>query len=114
MRLKFSDLFEGLGTDTLRYGPACEKLSGREVEIRGWLAPAHDGSGDVMLVSRQGDCPDCSPAPVAAILLPGWALNEVGTAVTLRGELSYGFRIQGDKASFLRLERARLATGIPT
>jgi hypothetical protein len=113
VRLKFSDLFDGLGGDSLRYGAACEKLAGREVEIRGWLSPAHDGSGDVMLVQRQGECPDCAPAPVAAIFLPGCELKETG-AVTLRGVLSYGFHIHGGKASFLRLEQARLATGIPT
>ena len=112
MLLKFSDLFEGLGTGGLKYSPRCDSLSGEEVEIRGWLSQAHDGSGTAMLVSRQGDCPDCSPAPVAALILPGFKLpKHAAGAVTLRGRLAYGFAIQKGIASYLRLERARLSTG---
>src|ERR1051326_9469863 len=70
MVLKFSDLFEGLGTAELRFGSRCPDYSGQEVEIRGWLAQAHDGSRTVMLVNRPGDCPDCSATPVAAGILP--------------------------------------------
>jgi hypothetical protein len=112
VRLKFTDLFEGLGTDALRYASRCEALSGEDVEIRGWLSEAHDGSRSVMLVSRQGDCPDCSAAPVAAIILPGFKLpKRAAGAVTLRGRLGYGFAIQNGIASYLRLERARVSTG---
>jgi hypothetical protein len=112
VRLKFTDLFEGLGTDALRYASRCEALSGEEVEIRGWLSQAHDGSRTVMLVNREGDCPDCSAAPVAAIILPGFKLpKHARGAVTLRGRLSYGFAILGGIASYLRLERARISTG---
>jgi hypothetical protein len=47
---------------------------------------------------------------VAAIALPGFKGGE--GAATLRGRLSYGFANQGGKASFLRLEGARIATGL--
>jgi hypothetical protein len=110
--LKFTDLFDGLGTQALDYSSRCDSLSGEEVEIRGWLSQAHDGSHAVMLVSRQGDCPDCSPAPVAALILPGFKLpRRASGAVTLRGRLSYGFAINNGIASYLRLERARVSTG---
>ena len=82
------------------------------MEIRGWLSQAHDGSRAVMLVSRQGDCPDCSAAPVAAVMLPGFKLpRHAAGAVTLRGRLAYGFAIRNGIASYLRLERARVSTG---
>jgi hypothetical protein len=110
--LKFSELFEGLGTDALAFSSRCHSLSGEEVEIRGWLSQAHDGSRAVMLVNRQGDCPDCSPAPVAAVILPGFRPpKRAAGAVTLRGRLSYGFAIHNGIASYLRLERARVSTG---
>jgi hypothetical protein len=112
MVLKFSDLFEGLDSNGLKYSPRCDCLSGEEVEIRGWLSQAHDGSRTVMLVNRQGDCPDCSPTPVAAVILPGFRPpKHASGAVTLRGRLSYGFAIQNGIASYLRLERARVSTG---
>lgn len=112
MVLKFTDLFEGLGTDGLKFAPRCEALSGEEVEIRGWLSQAHDGSCTVMLVNRLGDCPDCSPAPVAAVILPGFKPPKRATgAVTLRGRLSYGLTVRNGIASYLRLERARVSTG---
>ena len=111
MVLKFSDLFDELDSDALKYCPRCDCLSGEEVEIRGWLSQAHDGSRTVMLVSRQGDCPDCSPSPVAAVILPGFRPpKHASGAVTLRGRLSYGFAIHNGIASYLRLERARIST----
>jgi hypothetical protein len=107
VRLKFSDLFE-VSAEGLRYGAACEQWHGKDVELRGWLSPAHDGSGDIMLVERPGECPDCSP--VAAVALPGFTRGE--GAVTLRGRLSYGFQVNREgKASFLRLEEAKVAAG---
>jgi hypothetical protein len=110
--LKFSELFDGLGSVDLRFSTACDDYSGKEVEIRGWLSQAHDGSRTVMLVNRQGDCPDCSPSPVAAVILPGFRAPKRATgAVTLRGRLSYGFAIRNGIASYLRLERARVSTG---
>ena len=112
MVLKFSDLFEGLESDALRYSSRCGAFSGKEVEIRGWLSQAHDGSRTLMLVNRQGDCPDCSPSPVAAVILPGFRPpKHASGAVTLRGRLSYGFAIRNGIASYLRLERARVSTG---
>ena len=112
MRLRFSDLFDGLGTPELRFGGKCSDFSGQEVEIRGWVSQAHDGSRAVMLVSREGDCPDCSAAPVAAVMLPGFKLpRHAKGAVTLRGRLAYGFAIRNGIASYLRLERARISTG---
>jgi len=113
--VRFEELFEGLGTEELAYNiQRCESLSGGEVEIVGYLSPVRDGSGDVMLVSRPGDCPDCTRPTVAAILLPGFAAKEAGAAVKLRGKLSYGFRMDREnKASFLRLEEARLSGGLP-
>lgn len=111
MLLKFSELFEGLGTANLAYGAACARHSGEEVELRGWLAQAHDGSRTVMLVSRPGDCPDCSGTPVAAVVLPGFKLpRHAAGAVTLRGRLAFGLSIQNGIASHLRLERARVST----
>ena len=106
MRLKFSELFDVDATGVPAYGKRCAALSGTEVEITGWLSPAHDGSGELMLVERSGECPDCSPVP--AITLPGFTKGE--GAVTLRGRLSYGFATDHrGKGSFLRLEGARLA-----
>jgi hypothetical protein len=61
MRLKFSELFEGLG-----YAPRCAELSGRTVEIAGYVVDTHDGRAQ-LLVAQPGGCPDCSPEPVAAI-----------------------------------------------
>lgn len=117
MQLKFSDLFEGLGSTELRYGARCEALSGRQVEMRGYLSAVHDGSHDVLLVNEPGACPDCTPLPVAALLLPGFFVSpemKTETPVKLRGTLSFGFATDREgKASFLRLEGARIATGLP-
>ena len=105
MRLKFSDLFEGDG-----YAARCEALSGAEVEIAGYVVDTHDGRAQ-MLVAEPGGCPHCSPVP--AISLPGSRLHT--GAVTLRGVLSYGFSMDAEgTASFLRLEKASVATGLPT
>jgi hypothetical protein len=111
MLLKFSDLFEGLGSENLRYSERCSLYANKDIELRGWLNQAHDGSKVVMLVDRAGACPDCSPAPVAAVLLPGFKVGKkAGGAVTLRGRLSYGFAVRDGVASCLRLERARVST----
>ena len=105
MRLKFSELFEGLG-----YSARCAALSGAEVEIAGYVVDTHDGMAQ-MLVAEPGGCPHCSPVP--AISLPSFRIKS--GAATLRGVLSYGFFIDGDgNGSFLRLEKARVATGLPT
>jgi len=105
VRLKFSDLFEGDG-----YAPRCETLSGAEVEIAGYVVDTHDGRSQ-MLVAEPGGCPHCSPVP--AVSLPDSKLPT--GAVTLRGVLSYGFFVDPDgNGSFLRLEKVRVATGLPT
>ena len=104
MRLKWSDLFEGLG-----YSARCQALSGAEVELAGYVVDTHDGAAQ-MLVAEPGGCPHCSPVP--AIALPAFRIQP--GAVTLRGMLSYGFFTDAaGNASFLRLENARLVTGLP-
>jgi len=109
VRLKFSDLFQGLG-----YSARCAELAGTEVEIAGFVAESHDGSVQ-MLVSQPGGCPDCSPVPVPTITLPAFRLENAKGPVTLRGMLSYGFMVDArGNASLLRLENARVATGLPT
>jgi hypothetical protein len=110
VQLKFTDLFDGLGTEGLAFSEACARHSGQDVEIRGWLVQAHDGSRTVMLVSREGDCPDCCRSAVAAVILPGFRPpRRLNGAVTLRGRLSFGFAVRNGIASHLRLERARLS-----
>jgi len=109
VRLKFSDLFENLG-----YSARCAEFSGAEVEIAGFVAESHDGTVQ-MLVAQPGGCPDCSPVPVPAITLPAFRLENAKGPVMLRGVLSYGFLVDArGNASLLRLEKARLATGLPT
>jgi hypothetical protein len=104
VRLKFSELFEDLG-----YSARCEALSGTEVEIAGYVVDTHDGRAQ-MLVAEPGGCPHCSSVP--AIALPLFKIKP--GAVTLRGMLSYGFFIDAHgSASFLRLEAARVVTGLP-
>jgi hypothetical protein len=118
--IKFGDLFEepgsthaGAHAPGLRYSARCAALSGQDIEICGWIAVAHDGTQTVMLVSRPGDCPDCSSVPVPAIVLPGFRVkNKERSAVVLRGRLSYGLAFREGKASWLRLERARVSTGL--
>jgi hypothetical protein len=118
MRLKFSDLFEGLSTDELRYSERCKALCGREVELKGYLSRAHPQTDRTMLVAEPGVCPDCSPVPVACLALPGFSAATVAaaagaSAVRLRGRLSYGLERDAEgNASYLRLEQARVATGI--
>ena len=110
MRLKFSELFDA-GDGTPGYSARCEVLHGREVEIPGYVADSHDGSTQ-LLIAEPGGCPHCSQVP--AIALPNFRIETAG-AVTLRGTISYGFKqdAQGN-ASMLRLENARIATGLPS
>ena len=115
MLLKFSDLFDGLGSAELRYSELCKAYSGREIELAGYLSQAHVQSGQVLLVDQPGACPDCSPAPVACLALPGFSIASADSAVRLRGRLSYGFVLDADgNGSFLRLEGARVCTGLNT
>jgi hypothetical protein len=114
MRLKFSDLFDGLNSGELRYSERCKALSGREVELKGYLSRAHPETARTMLVGEPGVCPDCSAVPVACLALPGFSASSDGaTAVRLRGKLSFGLERDGEgNASYLRLEQARISTGI--
>ena len=87
-------------------------MSGREVVIDGFLSQPHGFSHTLSLVDQLGACPDCSPAPVAVIALPGarapmWAGEE--GAVRVAGRLDYGLRIADGVASMLRIEAARLS-----
>jgi hypothetical protein len=105
----FSDLFDQLGTDEVRYSGAAKKLSGREVEIKGFLSHAHGPRPSVLLVDQPGICPDCAAVPPAVITLQGATplLNEGGEQpVRVVGRLDYGFRIDAGVASFLRIEEA--------
>lgn len=73
-------------------------------------------AGRYALVDTPGVCPDCAAVPVAAIHLPDFRVSpglKLAQPVRLRGRLSYGFAIADDGyASFLRLEDARVATGL--
>jgi hypothetical protein len=115
-RIDFTDLFDRLGTADLGYSKLAESLSGTEVEIAGFLVATHEGADRIVLTDDPGACPDCAPAPVPAVHLPGFTVRvpRAGArAVRVRGRLSYGFAIAADGyASFLRLEDARLATGL--
>lgn len=114
MLLKFSDLFDGLGTEGLRYSELCKAWSGREIELAGYLTRAHVEAGQVLLVNEPGACPDCSPAPVACLALPGFSFTSAETPVRLRGRLAYGFALDAQgNGSFLRLEGARISAGLP-
>jgi hypothetical protein len=100
-----SELF----TDS-EYGPRCEELSGRTVEISGYVVDTHDGRAQ-MLVAEPGGCPHCSPVPAISLAGPRIANG----AATLRGVLSYGFLIDDDgNGSLLRLEKANVVSGLPT
>ncbi len=104
MRLKFSELFVDLG-----FSPRCEALKGTDVELKGYVVDSHDHSTR-LLVSEPGGCPHCSQVP--AIALPGCHIAP-GQAVTLRGTLSFGFHMDdAGNASMLRLENAKVATGL--
>jgi hypothetical protein len=116
MRVGFDDLFTGRGSDGLAYSTRAEDLSGSDVELRGFLVPLHAEPMRFALVDRPGVCPDCAPVPVATVHLPGFRAGaglKLAEPIRLRGRLSYGFAIADDGyASFLRLEDARVATGL--
>lgn len=116
-RIVLATLFERRDGITMGYSRRAAALHDREVELSGFLAPTHDGSDHVMLVSQPGICPDCAAEPVAAIQLPGFAVKGLPTVlpVRLRGRIDFGFALDaGGHASFLRLRDARIATGLPT
>lgn len=111
LALGFSDLFDHLGTDELRYSDSAKDLSGKEIAIEGFLSHAHGVRTDMLLVEQPGLCPDCSPAPAAVINLRGaLCVLQEGDArpVRVTGRLDYGFRIDDGVASFLRIEQAAI------
>ena len=117
MRIGFDDLFTGRGSDALAFSPRAEDLSGGDVEIRGFLVPLHAASPCASRSSTAGRLPGLRAGagrrrPPAG--LPRLRRAEAGSQpVRLRGRLSYGFAIADDGyASFLRLEDARVATGL--
>jgi hypothetical protein len=115
-RIGFDAFFHRIGQTEVGFAADVATFDGEEVEIKGYLCPAHDGKGPVMLVSAPGVCPDCSPVPVPAIHLPGFAAPKVpgGRAVRLRGRIQFGFSIDpAGNGSFLRLVVAQVATGLP-
>jgi hypothetical protein len=98
----------------LAYAALCGELSGEWVQFLAFVVRTHDDTR-WMVVDQAGACPDCAPAPVASLQLPGFELppgTSTDVALTLRGRLSYGFLIGEDGyASFLRLEQAHLFEG---
>lgn len=111
----FEALFDHLATSELRFSAQIEAFNGTEVALTGYLSPAHDGSARMLLVDAPGACPDCSPASVAAIYLPGFTTKaNASRAIQLTGRIAYGFEIETDgNASFLRLIDARIAPCLP-
>ena len=117
MKVRFSDLFDGIETGEPRHSERCKSLAGREVEIIGYLSRAHPESDRAMLVNQPGICPDCAPEPVAFLYLPGFSVNSMSstgaTAVRLLGRLACGLeRDDEGNATYLRLEQARISTGL--
>lgn len=110
LRLGFADLFDHLGTDDLRYSARAGELSGRDIVIEGFLSHIHGPGAAVLLVDQPGLCPDCSPAPAAAITLQGAPMLSADGGepqpVRVMGKLNFGFRIDHGVASFIRIERA--------
>lgn len=109
--LALCDLFEGVGSSSLSYGPACRTHNGQVLTVQARLTRSHDGS-QWLAVDEAGVCPDCSPTPVAVLQLEGLVLPEDFSSpdvLRLQGRLSYGFAIDArGNASFLRLENAQL------
>jgi hypothetical protein len=111
--LDFDDLFEGRGTAALGYRASAGALDGGSVAIAGFVVPVHGREHRFLLVDVPGACPDCSPAPVPALALPGFhelpRVLATDTRVVLSGRLGVGFAIDADgDASYLRLHDARL------
>ena len=115
-RIGFDALYDALGSEQMRFSERAKALSGSDVLITGFLTAAHDDAGRMVLTDAPGVCPDCSPAPAAAVYLPGFAARIAATrgAVRLVGRLEFGFEIDAaGNATFLRLHNARIATGLP-
>ena len=114
--IAFRDLFDFIGTERMRFSKRAEVLSGKEVELRGYLVAMHADPRQVTLAAEPGVCPDCADKPVPFLHLPGFAPGArlfSPQAVRLKGLLSYGFAVAPEGyATFLRLENASVATGL--
>jgi hypothetical protein len=100
----------------MTFSRRAEGLSGQEVELRGYLVAMHADPKQITLAGEAGICPDCADKPVAYVHLPGFSPGGdlfSPQAVRLKGRLSFGFAVAPEGyASFLRLERASVATGL--
>lgn len=109
--LTLDDLFDGRGTERLRYAARCAALSGGWLQFDTLVSRSHDGSR-WLAVDQAGACPDCAAVPVAALDLPGFTPpvgSDPAHPLRLRGRLAYGFAVDTEgNASFLRLEQAEV------
>lgn len=114
--ISLRDLFDHIGTARMTFSKRAEELSGRDVELRGYLVAMHSDPRQIMLAAVAGVCPDCAENPVAYVHLPGFSPGAglfSAHAVRLKGRLSYGFAVAPEgHATFLRLEQASVATGL--
>jgi hypothetical protein len=114
--ITFRDLFDYIGTPRMTFSKRAEALSGREVELRGYLVAMHADPRQITLAGEAGVCPDCAANPVAYVHLPGFKPGAglfSSQAVRLKGNLAYGFAVAPEGyATFLRLENASVATGL--
>jgi len=114
--ISFRDLFDYIGTGRMTFSKRAEVLSGKEVELRGYLVAMHSDDRQITLAGEAGVCPDCAEKPVPYVHLPGFSPGGdlfSPQAVRLKGRLSYGFAVAAEGfATFLRLENASVATGL--
>ena len=114
--ISFRELFDHIGTGRMTFSKRAEALSGEAVELRGYLVAMHADPRQITLAGEAGVCPDCAENPVAFVHLPGFSPGAdlfSPQAVRLKGSLSYGFAVAPEGyATFLRLENARVTTGL--
>jgi hypothetical protein len=114
--ITFRDLFEHIGDARMKFSKRAEALSGKQVELRGYLAAMHSDPRQIVLAGEAGVCPDCAEVPVPYLHLPGFVPGGglfSAQAVRLKGVLSYGFAVAPEGyATFLRLEGASISTGL--
>jgi hypothetical protein len=114
--ISFRDLFDYIGTERMTFSKRAESLSGKDVELRGYVVAMHSDERQITLAGEAGVCPDCAEKPVPYVHLPGFSPGGdlfSPQAVRLKGRLSYGFAVAAEGfATFLRLENAAVATGL--
>lgn len=114
--ISFRDLYDHIGTGRMTFSKRAEALSGKDVELRGYLVAMHSDARQITLAGEAGVCPDCAEKPVPYVHLPGFSPGGdlfSPQAVRLKGRLSYGFAVAAEGfATFLRLENATVATGL--